>query len=167
MTAAVHPETQVTLADGSVITLREVRPDDKDAIAAGFAALSPESRYRRFFTAMSRLSGSDLRYLTEVDHADHEAVLGFTADGEPVGVARYVRGDIPEEAEVAVAVVDAWRVAAPRPRARAAHRAGARERHRALRRLGPAGEDEALELFRSVAPVTRSRAGSCPGRSSC
>ena len=36
-----------------VITLREVRADDQDAIAAGFEALSPESRYRRFFTAMS------------------------------------------------------------------------------------------------------------------
>ena len=153
MTAAVHPETQVTLADGSVITLREVRPDDKDAIAAGFAALSPESRYRRFFTAMSRLSGSDLRYLTEVDHADHEAVLGFTADGEPVGVARYVRGDIPEEAEVAVAVVDAWqgRGAATAMLERLIERARENDIERFVASVLQENE-EALELFRSVAP---------------
>ncbi len=40
--------------------MRPVRPDDKGAIAAGFERLSPESRYRRFFTAMNRLSDADL-----------------------------------------------------------------------------------------------------------
>ena len=91
-----------------MITLREVRPEDKDAIAAGFERLSSESRYRRFFTAMSRLSAADLRYLTEVDHRDHEAVVALDSEGGPVGVARYVRCENRVEAEVAVAVVDDW-----------------------------------------------------------
>jgi len=94
------------LLDGTEITLREVEPDDKDAIAAGFAGLSPESRYRRFFAVRDRLSAADLRYLTEVDHRDHEAVIASDPDGGPVGVARYVRSDEPDSAEVAVAVVD-------------------------------------------------------------
>lgn len=107
MTAQVsHEPTTRTLRDGTVITLREVRSDDKDAIAAGFAKLSPESRYRRFFASRDRLSAADLRYLTEVDHRDHEAVIATDPEGEPVGVARYVRGDDPETAEVAVAVAD-------------------------------------------------------------
>ena len=64
-------------------------PDDKDAIAAGFERLSPESRYRRFFAPLQRLTARDLEYLTEVDHHDHEAVIGFdAATGDPVGVAR-------------------------------------------------------------------------------
>ena len=83
-------------------------PSDKDALASGFARLSPESRYRRFFSSLDRLSATDLAYLTEVDHHDHEAVIAFDDDGETVGVARYVRGEEPDTAEVAVVVVDDW-----------------------------------------------------------
>ena len=84
----------VTLRDGSELAIRPVRPDDKDAIAAGFERLSPESRYRRFFAPLQRLTVRDLEYLTEVDHHDHEAVIGFdAATGDPVGVARYIRSD--------------------------------------------------------------------------
>ena len=105
---ASHEPTRRELLDGSWIELREVRTDDKQAIAEGFSRLSPESRYRRFFSARDRLSASDLRYLTEVDHHDHEAVIAFDDAGESVGVARYVRSDDPKSAEVAVAVGDAW-----------------------------------------------------------
>ena len=55
------------------------------------------------------LSGPMLRYLTEVDHHDHEALVGVGADGALVGVARAVRSrSDPEAAEVAVTVVDDW-----------------------------------------------------------
>jgi GNAT superfamily N-acetyltransferase len=99
----------VTLRDGSELAIRPIRPRDKDAIVAGFERLSPESRYRRFFAPLQRLSPRDLEYLTEVDHHDHEAVIGFdAATGDPVGVARYIRSDDPSEAEVAVTVIDDW-----------------------------------------------------------
>ena len=51
-----------------------------------------------------------MRYLTEIDHHDHEALVALGADNdEPIGVARYVRSeDEQETAEVAVAVVDSW-----------------------------------------------------------
>jgi GNAT superfamily N-acetyltransferase len=99
----------VTLRDGSELAIRPVRPDDKEAIAAGFERLSPESRYRRFFAPLQRLTARDLEYLTDVDHHDHEAVIGFdAATGDPVGVARYIRSDVPTEAEVAVTVIDDW-----------------------------------------------------------
>jgi GNAT superfamily N-acetyltransferase len=99
----------VTLRDGSELAIRPISPRDKDAIAAGFERLSPESRYRRFFAPLQRLTARDLEYLTEVDHHDHEAVIGFdAATGDPVGVARYIRSDDPSEAEVAVTVIDDW-----------------------------------------------------------
>lgn len=53
--------------------------------------LSPQSRYRRFLTPMSRLSPRLLRYLTEVDHHDHEALVAESPEGDPVGVARIIR----------------------------------------------------------------------------
>ena len=105
----VAEETEVAIRDGSRIVVRPVRQADKEAIVAGFERLSPESRYRRFFSPLERLSPADLRYLTEVDHHDHEALIGFSSDSrEPVGVARFVRMDDPAFAEVAVTVIDDW-----------------------------------------------------------
>jgi len=159
------PTSERTLRDGSRMLLREVRPDDKDAITAFFERLSPESRYRRFFTAMNRLSDSDLRYLTEVDHHDHEAVLGFDPDGGQVGVARYVGGEQPGEAEVAVAVVDDWqgRGAATALLERLIERASENgvERFIALVLEENAG---ALELFRSLSTEDPSPRRAGPGQ---
>ncbi len=100
---------EVEIRDGTELLLRPIEPSDKQALADGFERLSPESRYRRFFAPVSRLSSTDLRYLTEIDHRDHEAILAVVpGSGEAVGVARYVRGDDPTVAEVAVTVLDDW-----------------------------------------------------------
>jgi GNAT superfamily N-acetyltransferase len=147
-----RPAQTRELLNGSEITLREVTPDDKEAIAAGFERLSPESRYRRFFSPMKRLSEADLRYLTEVDHRDHEAIVAIGPGDEPVGVARYVRGERVAEAEVAVAVVDDWqgRGAATALLERLVQRA----RENGIERFVAVVLEEnadAIELFRSVA----------------
>ena len=98
------------LRDGSRVVVRPIEPGDKDALLDGFSRLSERSRYRRFLSPTPRLTDSQLRYLTEVDHDRHEAVIAFAEDsGEPIGVARYVRfEDDPAKAEPAVTVVDAW-----------------------------------------------------------
>ena len=98
------------LRDGTRVLIRQIEPDDKQAILEGFEHLSDESRYRHFLTPTPRLTEAQLRYLTEVDHDTHEAVIAFAEEtGEPLGVARYVRfADDPADAEPAVTVVDAW-----------------------------------------------------------
>jgi RimJ/RimL family protein N-acetyltransferase len=98
------------LRDGEQIVVRPIRPDDRAELAAGMDRLSPESRYRRFFTPASQLSASQLRYLTEVDHHDHEALVAVQPEtGHGIGVARFVRSPADRElAEVAVAVADSW-----------------------------------------------------------
>ena len=99
----------IELRDGSRMVVRPIRPDDKDAIAAGFDRLSAQSRYRRFFAPLTELGEVELAYLTEVDHRDHEALIAFDVDTrEPVGVARFIRNAEPHEAEVAVTVIDHW-----------------------------------------------------------
>jgi RimJ/RimL family protein N-acetyltransferase len=92
------------------LVVRPIEPGDKDALAAAFERLSPESRYRRFLAPQDRLTTAQLRYLTDVDHRDHEALVAVdTGTGDGVGVARYVRDRVrPDSAEVAVAVADAW-----------------------------------------------------------
>ena len=104
---------QVTLRDGTQVTLRLVQPSDKELFVRGLGELSKESRYRRFFTDKERLTDAELNYLTEVDQQDHFA-MGAVGEGEgedgcqqPCGVARFVRlKDEPEVAEAAIAVVD-------------------------------------------------------------
>jgi GNAT superfamily N-acetyltransferase len=98
----------IELRDGARILLRPIRPDDKPALQRGFELLSRDSVYQRFLSPINELRPMDLVYLTEVDHHDHEALIAHSDSRQPLGVARYVRGDDRRKAEVAVVVVDDW-----------------------------------------------------------
>ena len=98
------------LRDGSAVLIRPVRSTDAPLLADGFARLSARSRQLRFLGPKTALSQGELRYLTNVDHRDHEALGALNAaDGRGVGIARYVRdaGD-PRAAEIGVTIVDDW-----------------------------------------------------------
>lgn len=86
------------------VRLRDIRPDDKGALARFHSSLSDETRYRRYHAMKGDLTRGDLRYLTEVDGHSHVALVAETDDGF-LGVARAVT-DRPGEAELAVVVAD-------------------------------------------------------------
>jgi RimJ/RimL family protein N-acetyltransferase len=92
------------------VLIRPVRPVDAPLLADGFARLSARSRQLRFLTQKKELSPAELRYFTDVDHHDHEALGALNhADGRGVGIARYVRdADDPQAAEIAVTIIDDW-----------------------------------------------------------
>ena len=99
---------RVSLRDGREVVLRPIDAEDSAALLAAFDRLSAESRYRRFFTSISELGEGDVRYLTEVDHHDHEALVALDGQsGALIGVARFVRTG-PAEAEPAIVVDDDW-----------------------------------------------------------
>src|SRR5215469_4439937 len=100
----------VALRDGSKVLIRQVQPADAPLLADGFARLSPRSRRMRFLAGKKELSGAELRYFTDVDHHDHEALGALSqADGRGVGIARYIRyTEDPHAAEIAVTIVDDW-----------------------------------------------------------
>ncbi len=99
---------EVTLKDGSRVRIRPIAPEDRTALAEGFERLSPESRYRRFFSPVAKLRERDLDYLTRVDHHRHEALVAVDpVTGNGVGVARFVRTG-PGVAEPAIVVADDW-----------------------------------------------------------
>jgi nucleotide-binding universal stress UspA family protein/RimJ/RimL family protein N-acetyltransferase len=101
-------QTAVELADGSRVLIRPIAPEDRDALAAGFERLSPQSRYQRFFAPVARLRERELDYLTAVDHHDHEALVALEeSTGEGIAVARFVRTE-PDVAEPAIVVADEW-----------------------------------------------------------
>jgi GNAT superfamily N-acetyltransferase len=98
------------LRSGERVLIRPIRKEDKDLLLDGLHRLSPESQYRRFFSPKPQLSGAQLRYLTEVDHRIHEALIAVDPNsGQGVGVARFIRStEDPSDAEAAVAVIDPW-----------------------------------------------------------
>jgi GNAT superfamily N-acetyltransferase len=103
---ASYRET-VTLKGGSQVELRPLLPADRALLAEGFARLSAESRYQRFFTGKEHLSDAELNYLTDVDGDRHFALCAIGPDGVGVGVARFIRlAAEPDVAELAITVVD-------------------------------------------------------------
>ena len=87
-----------------------MRETDKEAIRSAFEHLSAESRYSRFLALAETLSDAQLRYFTEIDHHDHEALIAYDPDSrDGIAVARYVRSATePRIAEAAVVVDDEW-----------------------------------------------------------
>jgi RimJ/RimL family protein N-acetyltransferase len=100
----------VVLREGSSVLIRPVQSADAPLLADGFDRLSARSREMRFLTRKKALSPAELRYFTDVDHHDHEALGALDhAGGRGVGVARYVRdASDPQAAEIAVTIVDDW-----------------------------------------------------------
>jgi RimJ/RimL family protein N-acetyltransferase len=100
----------VRLPDGSTVLVRPVEATDAPLLAEGFERLSPRSRELRFLRRKDSLSPAELRYFTDIDHHDHEALAAVNElDGRGVGIARFIRDEHdPEVAEVAVTVVDDW-----------------------------------------------------------
>jgi len=102
-----HSETH-RLEDGTNVRLRLLRPGDRAKLVTGFARLSAESRYRRFFTAMPVLPEKMLDRLLDTDGWNHVAIGAENAEtAEGYGIARFLRlEEAPEVAEAAVVVVD-------------------------------------------------------------
>jgi len=97
-------------ASETTVGIRPIEPGDKDALTSAVDQSSDEAVYRRFLNPHGRLTAAELRYLTEVDHRDHEALLAIDpSSGRSVGVARYVRDrERGDRAEIAVAVLETW-----------------------------------------------------------
>jgi RimJ/RimL family protein N-acetyltransferase len=99
------------LDNGTDVVIRPIRPDDKTRLAGALARLSDETLRKRFLSPKPRLSGTELRYLTEIDYIDHWAeVAVLKHDPEAiVGVARWIRDERdPCAAEAAIVIGDAF-----------------------------------------------------------
>jgi acetyltransferase len=108
---ALYP-VRACLRDGSVITIRPIGPDDAEREQAFVHALSPESRYFRFMSALKELAPETLYRFTHPDFEREVALVALVdtpgAELQQIGVARcIVQGDN-DEAEFAVVVADAW-----------------------------------------------------------
>lgn len=88
-----------TLKDGTRVTVRAIRPDDKSRIQHAFGELDRETVYTRFFAYKTALTDQDLKHATELDFERSVGIvvtLGSGADEVIIGGARYVVLDSPD-----------------------------------------------------------------------
>lgn len=73
-----------TLEDGTAVTVRAIRREDRDALRAVFENLDEESFYRRFLGPKKELTETDLAQFTDLDfaHVVGLVVTMQTQDGE-------------------------------------------------------------------------------------
>jgi RimJ/RimL family protein N-acetyltransferase len=89
--------------------IRALARSDSHAIQFMFHRLGETSRYQRFLSGKRDLSPRELARLVNIDHWHHEAVLAWSGvPRTPIGVARYVRAESFDVAELAVVVDDRW-----------------------------------------------------------
>ena len=99
-----------TLRNGLEVTIRAIRPGDRDALLAAFRELDPRTIRLRFFGPKKDLSDRELAAATEVDFVRTVALVTCVPDGAGeriIGAGRYVAtgsADPPDRAEVAFTV---------------------------------------------------------------
>ena len=99
------------LFDGSPVTIRPIRADDKPMEQDFVQHLSADSRYKRFMSTLKELPPGKLKYLTEIDYVRHLALVAIIrreAQDVEIGVARYVAGPQGDDCEFAIAIDDEW-----------------------------------------------------------
>lgn len=102
----------VHLTTGERIVIRSVLPQDRELMVAFFHDLSADGRCSRFMHLVNEPPCELLRQFTQVDYADHVALVAeIFVDGREtvIGEARYVRAADPSSAEVSVSVAEPWR----------------------------------------------------------
>ncbi|ACA16071.1 GCN5-related N-acetyltransferase [Methylobacterium sp. 4-46] len=96
------------LRDGQALSIRALRPGDREGLLAAFAGLGERSRTLRFFAPRRGFSEREVDYFVNVDFREHVALVA-EAGGAPtlVGGGRFIV-TAPGTAELAFAVADAW-----------------------------------------------------------
>lgn len=97
--------------DGSRVTIRPIRPEDREIERAFVSKLSSNSKYFRFFSAIKGLSPQMLDRFTQVDYPREMAFIAtvqVAAQDLEIGVARYAPGSSEATAEFAVVIADEW-----------------------------------------------------------
>jgi acetyltransferase len=113
---AIHPypsqlKSSFQAKDGTLVTIRPIKPEDVRMEQEFVKALSPEARYMRFMNTIREVSPAQLVRLTQIDY-DREMAFVATIDAEgaekEIGVVRYATNPDGESCEFAIVVADDW-----------------------------------------------------------
>jgi acetyltransferase len=111
-----HYATSCTLADGTPILLRSIRPEDEPLMIRFHEGLSDQSVYFRYFTHLTLQQRTQHARLARICFIDHDREIALVAvhddplagGGAILGVARLCKAHGKAEAEFAVVVSDDW-----------------------------------------------------------
>jgi GNAT superfamily N-acetyltransferase len=97
------------LKDGNEVTIRAMRPDDKERLVKAFLHLQPQTIRTRFFYPKKALSKDDLRWLDEVSRGNHVGLVATV----PCGCDELIIGEgsyavLGRTAEIGFTVAEAW-----------------------------------------------------------
>lgn len=98
------------LRDGREVKLRLIRRNDRGLLADFEDGLSLQSRYQRYFSTR-RVLPDELDRLTHIDYARDMTGIATAGRGQleqQVGMVRYVRDDVGQDCDIAIAIADAW-----------------------------------------------------------
>jgi acetyltransferase len=113
---AIHPypgnlAQTAELSDGTMVTIRPIRPEDALIEKNFVEGLSQQSRYFRFMYSLSHLTPEMLSRFTQIDY-DREMALIATIEEDGVeheiGVTRYSTLPDSSTCEFAIVVADGW-----------------------------------------------------------
>ena len=105
------PSWSETLADGSHVTIRPIRKQDREAERSFIKHLSPQTQRMRFLAVVAEPSERMLEQFTNIDYVHQMAFVAVvTRDGQEmiVGVSRYSTDRDETQCECAVTVTDEW-----------------------------------------------------------
>ncbi len=107
----VHLINEWQMADGTMVTIRPIRPEDARLEQDFFQTLSETSRYFRFMHIQKELPVSMLVRLTQIDYDREMALIALVQQAgkdQEIGVCRYVINPDRVTCEFALAVSDEW-----------------------------------------------------------
>jgi GNAT superfamily N-acetyltransferase len=162
-----HFEQAATLRDGRPVTIRLMRPDDRQRLIDAFARLDRQSVYTRFFSYRKELPRGPLDRIDRIDLVRLAALVATIGQGDDetvIASATYVAdtaADGRREAEVAFTVEEDYQGQGLATRLLAAL-AGIARRHGISRLTAEvlAGNAPMLAVFqRSALPLQQQRCG--------
>lgn len=113
---AIHPYPEHLISsynveNGSIITIRPIRPEDALMTQAFVRNLSSQSKYFRFMQHIRELNSETLVRLTQIDYDREMTFVATYIDDDIekcIGVAHYITNPDRESCEFAIAVADDW-----------------------------------------------------------
>lgn len=106
-----HLARERRLADGRIVLIRPIRPDDEPREHEFLDALSGDTRRRRFMRYAFPQNEELVHFFTHIDYDRHMAfVCEAAVEGEPhlVGDARYLANPDSRSCEFGIVVADDW-----------------------------------------------------------
>jgi acetyltransferase len=104
-------ETSWTMADGTGIFIRPIKPEDEPLLNEFVESLSPRSIYFRFFSPLKKLPHKVLARFTQLDYDRDMALVALETgvkDEKILGVGRIMHLADEVSSEFAIVIHDAW-----------------------------------------------------------